>query len=454
MKETIAAIITPIGSGGIGTIRLSGADAKEIAGKVFVARGKKSLAGLIGYTALYGNVRDAGGFFDEAVALYFQSPASYTGEDVIELSVHGGIYVIRRLLSAVIAAGARLAEAGEFTKRALLSGKMDLTAAEAVMDIIGAMGAQAARAALAAREGALFRKVQPITAALIKSAAHMTAYIDYPEDDIPELDPTVLKAAFAGYSHTLKVLLDTYNTTSIIKNGINTAIVGRPNVGKSTLMNLFSGFERSIVTNIPGTTRDIVEETVLVGDIPLCLADTAGLHQTDDPVESIGVEKAKDRLQSAQLVLAMFDGSDVLSGDDKRLIEQCEDRPCIAVVNKSDLHTLIDKKYIEDKMKHVVYISAASGQGVDHLKEAVQSLLGVQDFDPSAGVVATQRQYDLIARAQAALMEMIAEIEAGVTWDCISVTMEETVSALLHLTGERASDTVLDEVFRQFCIGK
>ena len=317
MEKTIAAISTANGQGGIGVIRISGENALDVAERVFVSVNDKRITEMKGYTAAYGRIVDDGEVLDEAVALVFRAPHSYTGENVVELSCHGGLYVTKRVLRAVLKNGAVPAEAGEFTKRAFLNGKMGLTEAEAVMDIISARGAQSARAALSCMEGRLRMRIDRVRDTLVNTAAHLSAWADYPEEDIPEVDGDHLSSSLNECRNELNSLLNSYDAGKIMREGVDTVIAGRPNVGKSTIMNLLSGCERSIVTSIPGTTRDVIEETVILGEIPLRLSDTAGIRNTNDPVERIGVEKARDRILKAGLVLAVCDSSKPFSDGSK-----------------------------------------------------------------------------------------------------------------------------------------
>lgn len=456
--SAIAAISTAQAPGGIGVIRISGPGARQIAGRVFVsARGQK-IEEIPGYTALYGWVCRFGSQpeerIDEAVATVFVAPHSYTGEDVVELSCHGGLYLLRRVLDSVLAAGASPAGPGEFTRRAFLNGKMDLTQAESVMQLIGAQGGQALRTARAGREGTLYRRIQGSREQLLTIAAHLSAWADYPEEDIPQLDESSLKDSLQSVQDDLTRLLDQFDAGRVLREGVDTVIVGRPNVGKSTLMNLLAGCERSIVTEYAGTTRDIVEETVLLGGVPLRLADTAGLRETNDPVESIGVDRAKDRLNTAQLVLAVFDSSSPLTEEDQELISRLSGTPAVAVINKSDLKQKIDIKYINNKFQQYVYISARSGDGLAELQQAVEQLLHTADLNPSEGILFTERQRDTARRAKERLEEAMDALTGGMTLDAVTVSVESAVSALLELTGERATNEVVDTVFAHFCVGK
>lgn len=452
---TIAAVSTAQAPGAIGIVRISGPDARHVAGKVFRSAHGKTLEQIRGYTALYGRVHDSDGDIDEAIALNFRAPASFTGENVVELSCHGGIYVTRRLLKAVLEAGAVPAGPGEFTRRAFLNGKMGLTEAESVMQIIGAQGGQAAKAALAGHDGALEKKIREVRDCLTGAAAHLSAWADYPDDDIPQVTPEELKTSLQKAKSGLEKLLRQFEAGRALREGVETVIAGRPNAGKSTLMNLLAGCERSIVTQYAGTTRDVVEDTVLLGGIPLHLADTAGIREkTDDPVESIGVNRAYKRIRTAQLVLAVFDGSEELDDSDRVLTEKLDGVPCIAVVNKSDLPQNIDLKYIKSKFVHTVILSAETGSGLEELQTAVENILGTSELDPAQGMLFTERQRDACRKALDCVEEAREALNSGLTFDAVTVSLEGAISALLELTGERATETVVDSVFHHFCVGK
>ncbi len=453
-RDTIAAISTPQAPGALGVVRISGPAARKVAGRVFRSARGKSLEDLPGYRALYGRVRDAAGEIDEAIALNFRAPASFTGEDVVELSCHGGLYVLRRLLRAVLEAGAVPAGPGEFTRRAFLNGKMGLTEAESVMQIVSASGEAAARAALAGRDGVLERRIGSVREILTGTAAHLDAWADYPEDEVPQVTAAALRNSLTKAARELDSMLRQFDAGRALREGVATVIAGRPNTGKSTLMNLLAGCERSIVTQYAGTTRDVVEDTVLLGGIPLRLADTAGIRSTDDPVESIGVERALGRVRSAQLVLAVFDSSQKLDDSDRLLAKETEAVPCVAVVNKSDLPQKIDYEYIKQKFRHIVYISASTGAGLESLKREVADVLGTSKIDPSQGMLFTERQRDSALRAAGSVKEALSALDAGMTFDAVTVSVEDAVSALLELTGERATEAVVDEIFRHFCVGK
>ena len=454
MEKTIAAISTPNGQGGMGVIRISGEAAIDIADNIFLSVSGKKLNDMKGYTASYGKIVDKGEIIDEAVVLVFRAPYSYTGEDVVEISCHGGMYVTKRVLRAVLSSGADPAGPGEFTKRAFLNGKMGLTEAESVMDIISAGGEQSARAALSTLEGRLRKRIDGVKNELIDLAAHLSAWADYPEEEIPEINESQLCKGLESSRAELKDMLSNYDTGRILREGVDTVIAGRPNVGKSTLMNLLSGCERSIVTNIPGTTRDIIEETVMLGDVPLRLSDTAGIRSTDDPVESIGVQRAKDRLMSAGLIFAVFDASMPLSDDDRELLRLLVNAPAVAIINKTDLDNKIDSDYIKKMVPHTVFISAKTGNGSKELEREVSDIIGTSAIDPSQGILATERQYNDASKALSFIEEAISALSLGITFDAVTVIIEDAINCLLELTGERVSEAVVDKVFSHFCVGK
>ncbi len=451
---TIAAISTAQGQGGIGVIRISGSDAIEIADKIFVSVSGKKLCDMEGYRASYGKVFENEEIIDEVVAIVYRAPLSYTGENVVELCCHGGLFVTREVLRATLTAGATLAQPGEFTKRAFLNGKMDLSEAQAVMDIISAHSKQAARTALSLRTGALSSKILNIKTQLVSIAGHLAAWADYPEEDIPEVSTSNLSENIKNIKDIISKLISEYSAGQAILHGIDTVIAGRPNVGKSTLMNLLSGFDKSIVTDIPGTTRDVVEETVIVGDVTLRLCDTAGIRDTENIVEKIGVDRTKERISSCSLILAVFDSSEELDSEDIKLLDSIEETPSIAIINKTDLENKIDLKYIESKIKNIVKISAKTGEGKKELEEAIAEVSGTKDFDPCSGILSTERQRAAAVKAFSALEDAQNTLEYGFSFDAVTVCIEEAIDSLLQLTGENVADAVVDDVFHSFCVGK
>ena len=455
MKDTtIAAISTPQGEGGIGIIRISGADSTIIADKIFESINDKKLADMKGYRAAFGKIVSEGEILDEAVCLVYRAPHSFTGEDTVEICCHGGLYVTRQILRAVLSCGATLAEAGEFSKRAFINGKMDLCKAQAVMDIISARSRQAARAAAGVLSGNLSRRLSDIKDNLLTLTAHLCAWADYPEEDIPALEENNVRNTLKEIKESLIDILSSYEKGKAITKGIDTVIVGKPNVGKSTLMNLLSGFDKSIVTDIPGTTRDVVEESVIVGDITLRLSDTAGIRDTDNPVEQIGVLRAKEKLESSSLVLAVFDGSDEFSQSDRELIDTLVGIPTIAIINKGDLEQKINISEIENKVSKIVLLSAKSGDGLKELENALVEILGTEGFDPSQGIITTERQRNSTEKAIKALEDAENAMDLGFSFDAVTVCIEETIEELSSLTGENVSEEIIDRVFHNFCLGK
>lgn len=455
MSDTIAAIATPAAPSGLGVVRLSGDDAITVAARLFrPANPARALEKLSGYTAAYGHVFDAEGDIDDCVALVFRAPHSYTGENAVELSCHGGLYLLQRVLRACLTAGARPAGAGEFTRRAFVSGKMDLSQAESVMNLIAANGRLAARTALATREGSVYRRLSGVKESLLAVAAQFAAYVDYPDEDIPALEPAVLATTVAKAQQTLTALLATFDAGRVLREGIDTAIVGSPNVGKSTLMNCLAGFERSIVTDIAGTTRDVVEETLRLGEVVLRLSDTAGIRDSADTVESVGVSLARRRMAEAALVLAVFDGSQPLTAAEEALCREVAADNAIAIINKADRPIVLNRAYLESLFPYVITLSAKEGTGVAELTAAVAALTGVQALSEAEPVLATERQRQCAERCLTCLDEAEAALQRGMTLDAVSVSLDGAIAAILELTGERTTEAVVDEVFARFCVGK
>ena len=372
----------------------------------------------------------------------------------MELSCHGGIFVTESILKLIYENGAVPAEAGEFTKRAFLNGKMNLIQAEAVMDIISAEGKASQRCAVALREGALFASINGVSVKLLHLLGELGAWVDYPEDDIPEVDSENMLFTLKKAAASLEEILSTYDCGRILRQGIDTAIVGKPNVGKSTLMNLLSGCERSIVTDIADTTRDIVEESVRLGDIVLRLSDTAGIHNTDDVVESVGVKRANDKIDTAELILAVFDNSEELSAEDIEITEKCSGKNCIAVINKTDKAQKLDTAYIENHFDSIVYISAGNGEGILNLQNVLSDLFKTNSINYDAGILANERQRSCVMNSLKSLKESIDALNMGCTLDAVNILIDEAENYLLELTGERASEAVVNEVFSHFCVGK
>ena len=454
-NTTIAAIATAPGAGGIAVVRLSGPESYAVAARVFhPANPNRNVEEAKGYTALFGSFVEGDDAFDEGVALFFREPHSYTGEDVVELSCHGGSAVARRLVEACIAAGAAPAAPGEYTRRAFLNGKMSLTQAEAVMDMISADGKQGAALANASLSGALAKKIGAEKEALTGLQAHLAAWVDFPEEDVPELDDAHLHTVLGQVQQELDSLIKNYDAGAVLREGVDCAIVGRPNAGKSTLLNLLAGFDRAIVTPVAGTTRDVVEQAVQLGDIRLNLFDTAGLRQTDDAIEAEGIRRSWKKLDEAGLILAVFDGSEPLTREDLALAQRCAGRPAIALVNKEDKPTRFDAEIIAGDFAMVIPVCCQEEGSRKVIAAAVARLLGTNQIDPHAASLSGQRQLAAATRARDAVAGALDAVEGGFGLDAVSVCVDDALDALCELTGENASEAVINEVFERFCVGK
>ncbi len=452
--STIAAISTPLAEGGIAVIRISGENALDIASKVFEPMSKKPVNTMFGYTCAYGKVISANSVIDDGVLTVFRAPKSYTGENIAEISCHGGVFIAKKILREVLSAGAVPAEAGEFTKRAFLNGKLSLTEAEAVMDIISSNGEQALRAANAVKDGALYRRISSVSEKIMHALGELSAWVDYPDEDIAEVDSDSLTTILDDCCRELEEILSTYDSGRIIRDGIDTALVGKANVGKSTLMNALLGYERSIVTDIEGTTRDVVEDSLRLGDIVLKLSDTAGIRKTTDTVEAIGVERSKKKISEADMVLVLFDNSSELTDEDREIIDEVRGTRAIAIINKTDMENRLDINYIEENLGKGVYISAKNGEGTDLLRQRIEEMFHMEHLDLSAGIIANERQKLCVDKALSSLREAREVLTLGMTLDAVTVLIDEGEQALLELTGEKVTDAVVDEVFSKFCVGK
>ncbi len=451
--STIAAIATPDAPGGISVIRISGNDAFVISDRIFRSFAGKTVQDMEGYTCAYGNIVDDDKVVDDVVLTVFRAPKSYTGENVAEISCHGGRYITRKILRLILKNGAEPAGAGEFTKRAFLNGKMSLTQAEAVMDVISSAGETELRYANALKDGAVFRRINGLKNDLVKILADLAAWADFPEEDVPEVRPEVLLAELEELSQKFAKLAATYDSGRIIRDGINTVIVGRPNAGKSTLMNCLSGFQRSIVTDIEGTTRDVIEERIKLGDFTLRLSDTAGIRSTDDVIENMGVEIAFSRMKEADLIFAVFDSSRELSDEDKRIISNIDLNKSVAIINKIDTDSKIDRDYIYSIFKYVAEISAKNEDGIEKIEKILEEMFEHND-KPENGFIANERQKNCLERAAEYVNEAKTALESGVLLDGITVLLDSASEKLMELTGEKVSEAVVDDVFSRFCVGK
>ena len=457
-NDTISQIATPLGAGGIGIIRVSGADALSVARAVFRPARGGALGEIAPYTARYGHIVAADGtVIDECVLLYMRAPHSYTGEDTVELQCHGGPIVLREVLLRTWAAGARPAEAGEFTKRAFLNGRLDLARAEGVMELISAKSARAARAARARMAGALSAEIAAIRARLLSAIAHIEAGIDFPEDDIPEAQAGVLAADIAAASADVARLLAGADAGRILREGMKTVIVGRPNVGKSSLLNALLGMERAIVTDVPGTTRDVIEEQIAVEGIPLRLLDTAGLRAAEDAVERIGVARTEQQLTDAELILAVFDGAAPLTDEDRGLIERLKgcDAEIIVLCNKEDRAPVLGAADFASLAAPVLSISARAGTGLDALRRAITEIVRRMEGDLGDGALPNvEREIEALGRAAAHLAAAEETLAAEMGTDFVSIDLRAAYEILGEILGETVDTDLIDKIFSEFCIGK
>ncbi len=455
--DTIAALSTPPASAAIGILRLSGPRAVEIAQACFQPLGRKPLTGHAPRTLVYGDLLDREGrAIDRVLCTYSRGPASYTGEDTAELQCHGSPLVLSLGLEALFAQGARQAGPGEFTRRAFLNGRLDLTQAEAVGDLLEASSREGARHAAGQLTGALSREIARIYSALVDVMAHFHAVLDYPDEDIDAFRLEELSRILAQQGQALDGLLATCRRGRQLTRGVRCALVGRPNAGKSSLLNALAGYERAIVTDIPGTTRDTLEVSVELGGVPVRLIDTAGLRESADPIERLGVERSRQAMEQAELILVLWDGSRPAAPEDGALLEQAlQLAPAILVHTKGDLPPVPSPAVPAlDPMPREVTVSAKTGQGLSELEEAVAALFPKPEDIPYGQLLTNQRQEQAARRARESLGRAQQALEAGVTPDALLTDVEEALGALGELTGQSVREDVTDRIFSRFCVGK
>ena len=455
--DTIAALSTPPGPGAIGILRLSGPEALSIAEKCFKPLGHKALGDQSPRELVYGDLLDSGGApIDRVLCTYSLGPASYTGEDTAELHCHGSPMVLSLGLEALFATGARQARAGEFTRRAFLNGRLDLAQAEAVGDLLEARSREGARHAAGQLAGALSQKIGDIYSALVDVMAHFHAVLDYPDEDIDPFRMEELSAALDAQEQALSALLATCKRGMQLREGVPCAIVGRPNAGKSSLLNAMLGWDRAIVTDIPGTTRDTVEERCELGGVPLRLIDTAGLRNTADPVEKLGVERSRRAMEEAGLIFAVVDISADLTEEDRELLRAVAEtgKPWIFVASKKDLVKNSRSVGLVGGDTPSVEVSALTGEGLDRLEAAVAQLFPREEAAPYGEILTNARQEEAARRALESVRRAREALEAGVTPDALLTDVEEALSALGELTGQSVREDVTDRIFSKFCVGK
>ena len=453
MSHTIAAVSTGNQISAIGIIRMTGDDCAAIAGKVFELNSGLPFPEASNRKLVLGKLHDKQGrIIDSCCAIYTRGPHSYTGEDTVEFHCHGSPAVLAAGLEALYTAGAKPAQRGEFTKRAFLNGRMDLTQAEAVIDLIEADTPEAAANAAGQVNGVLQKRLAPVYDDLTNLCSHFHAVLDYPDEDIEDFGLESYESALKADARALQTLLQTYGQGRVLRHGVAAAIVGKPNVGKSSLLNALAGYERCIVTDIPGTTRDTIEETVLLGNTKLRLIDTAGIRETSDTVEAIGVERSKQAVDNADLVLYVCDGSNPLTEEDESIMDLCcEHQNAVALINKTDLGAVVEPSDLP--FMYVIPICANTGDGLDQLADLVDTLF--EGNTPCDGSVLTNaRQYDAVRRANEAIGRALLGFRQGLTPDMVLIDIEEAMEAMGEVTGGTVREDITARIFERFCVGK
>ncbi|MDO5707312.1 MAG: tRNA uridine-5-carboxymethylaminomethyl(34) synthesis GTPase MnmE [Andreesenia angusta] len=457
--DTIAAIATPPGEGGIGIIRISGSNSKKIANKLFKDKKDDSLIDLEERKLHYGHIVDptTGRIIDEVMAVYMNSPKTYTAEDIVEVHCHGGIISVKRILDLILNNGAKLAERGEFTKRAFLNGRIDLSQAEAVIDLIKSKTESNFDMSLNQLSGSVSKEVSILRDMLIEMLAHIEASIDFSEHDIEESDTRDFLESAKLILENIDRLLNTAETGRIIKDGIKTVILGKPNVGKSSLMNKLLGEDRAIVTDIPGTTRDIIEEYISLNGIPLRVVDTAGIRDTSDIVEKIGIDRAKEELNTSDLVIIIFDASSKLDEEDLKIIKLIEYKNTIALLNKTDLEPKLSKEDIKSVLPNhpIIETSLINNYGLEEIEYFIKKMFFNNDIRIEDDTIITNaRQKNLLLKARENILDAIDAINMNIPIDCLEVDIKSCWQNIGEITGDTSGEEVLDKIFSDFCIGK
>ena len=454
--DTIAAIATPLGESGIGVIRISGSKAYDVGDAIFQSKSSLPLAQRRDRSIQYGLiVDDDGKAVDEVILLIMKGPRSYTAEDVLEIQCHGGRQSLSEILGLVLRHGARLANPGEFTQRAFVNGRIDLAQAEAVMDVIQAKSAQGLTSAVSQLEGRLSRVVGDMRLHLTDFITRLEVTVDYPEEDLEEIEVPDIAGAIREMEQRLDAMLAESKSGRMMRDGVMAAIAGTPNAGKSSLLNRFLETERAIVTDVPGTTRDVIEEWITIQGVPICLVDTAGIRSTDDTVEQIGVRRAKEYMDRADIILVVVDQSRPLQEEDRQILETARGRQALIVLNKEDLQPAFATEELQSYGLPLLSISASTGAGMGELKDAMLSLALKQGLTAAqSALLANTRHIELVRQSREALQRAMDTIEAGMPVDCAIVDIREAWELLGSITGDTVHDDIIEEIFSRFCLGK
>lgn len=457
IDDTIAAIATAPGEGGIGIIRISGEKSLQVANDIFKSVSGKKIEEYNTRTLIYGHILDGEKTIDEVLVAYMKGPNSYTTEDVIEINCHGGFISVKKILELVLSKDVRLADQGEFTKRAFLNGRIDLAQAEAIIDVINAKTEMAHTVAQSQLEGSLSKKIKDLRFGITEMLAHITVSIDFPDEDVEHITYNTLKEKSLELQKEINKLYDTAESGKILRDGLKTVIVGKPNVGKSSLLNAVLGENRAIVTDIPGTTRDIIEEFVNIKGIPLKIVDTAGIRETEDVVEKIGVEKSKEFFNSADLSIVVLDSSRELEIEDIEILEAVQPNKTIVLLNKTDLDQVIDiekiKQFVDEK--NIITISALQHEGIEKIHDKIEEMVFEGTVRNSSDLVVTNsRHKDALYKAKQSISDALTAIDSYMPLDFIEVDFKNIWDYLGYINGDTVTEDLLDTIFSNFCIGK
>lgn len=454
--DTIGAISTSIGEGGIAIVRISGDKAKDVVEKIFQAKNGQSIKDMKSYTMKYGYIIDENNnHIDEVIVSFMKGPRSFTAEDTIEINCHGGVVATNKVLEQVIKQGVRIAEPGEFTKRAFLNGRIDLSQAEAVIDIINAKTDLSMKSALMQSEGLISKEIRGLREKLLSTIAHIEATVDYPEDDLEEVTSEMAIRDLDIIKKEIKEFIETAEEGKILREGLSTVIVGKPNVGKSSLLNALTKENRAIVTDIPGTTRDVIEEYINISGIPIKIIDTAGIRETDDVVEKIGVERSRAKINDADLIILILDSSNELTEEDKEIINHISNKKYMILLNKSDLNSKITQKDLENiNCTNIYNISAKTGEGIDEVRTAIKDMFFKGEISTNNVIITNTRHKEALLRAYECIESAINTLNYTFAIDLASIDIRNAWTFLGEITGDSLEENIIDKIFKDFCLGK